>query len=114
MCLAGMATGFRIRTRRFRERLSYVFDSFRRHDVVRAVVRELKARGPELPTRITVREAYGSLIWKSLTLSAAIRILHNPAYAEAYVYGRREYLSERRSPKMGKASARARNWHNGL
>ena len=38
-----------------------------------------------------------------------IRILHNPAYAGAYVYGRWEYLSERRSPKTGKASAHARS-----
>jgi hypothetical protein len=92
-----------------RERLSYVFDSFRRHGIVRAVVRELKEQGLELPTRVTSTEAYGSLIWKPPTLSSVIRILHNPAYAGAYVYGRWEYLSEQRSPKTGKASARARD-----
>ena len=36
-----------------------------------------------------------------------IRILHNPAYAGVYVYGRWEYCSERRSPKTGKASVHA-------
>ena len=86
-----------------RERLDYVFDSFRRHGVVRAVVRDLKEQGLELPTRVTAKEGYGSLVWKAATLSAVIRILHNPAYAGAYVYGRWEYLSERRSPKTGKA-----------
>ena len=92
-----------------RERLSYVFDSFRHLGVVRAVVRDLRQQGLELPTRVTAREAYGSLIWKEPTLSTVVRILHNPAYAGAYVYGRSEYLSERRSPKTGKASAHVRN-----
>ena len=92
-----------------RERLDYVFDSFRRHGVVRAVVRDLKEQGLELPTRVTATEGYGSLVWKAPTLSTVIRILHNPAYAGAYVYGRWEYLSERRSPKTGKASAHARS-----
>ena len=91
-----------------RERLDYVFDGFRRHGVVRAVVRDLKEQGLELPTRLTAREGYGSLIWKAPTLSAVIRLLHNPAYAGAYVYGRWEYLSERRSPRTGKAAAHTR------
>jgi len=92
-----------------RERLDYVFDSFRRHGVVRAVVRDLKEQGLELPTRVTSKEGYGSVIWKAATLSAVIRTLHNPAYAGAYVYGRWEYLSDRRSSKTGKASAHARS-----
>ena len=92
-----------------RERLDYVFDSFRRHGIVRAVVRALKEQGLELPMRVTAKEGYGSLVWKTPTLSAVIRILHNPAYAGAYVYGRWEYLSDRRSPKTGKASAHSRS-----
>src|SRR5713226_6059162 len=92
-----------------RERLHYVLDSFRRHGVVRAVVRDLKEQGLELPTRVTAKEGYGSLIWKEPTLSAVIRILHNPAYAGAYVYGRWEYSSERRSAKTGKAAAHVRS-----
>ena len=92
-----------------RERLDYLFDCFRRHGVVRGVVRELKEQGLELPTRVTAQEGYGSLVWKAPTLSTVIRILHNPAYAGAYVYGRSEYSNERRSPKTGKASAHVRS-----
>src|SRR5258708_11700247 len=44
-----------------RERLDYVFDSFRRYGVVRAVVRDLKEQGLELPTRLTTKQGYGSL-----------------------------------------------------
>ena len=92
-----------------RERLEYLFDGFRRHGVVRGVVRELKAQGLDLPTRVTAQEGYGSLVWKAPTLSTVIRILHNPAYAGAYVYGRSEYSNERRSPRTGKASPHARS-----
>jgi len=45
-----------------RERLDYVFDSFRRQGVVRAAVRDLREQGLELPTRVTAKEGYGSLV----------------------------------------------------
>ncbi len=85
-----------------RERLTYLFDSFRCHGIARSVVRDLKRQGLDLPTRITARDGYGSLIWKTPSLSAVIRILHNPAYAGVYVFGRWEYSGDRRSAKTGK------------
>ena len=85
-----------------RERLDYVFESFRRHGVARSVVRDLKREGLDLPVRVTGRDGYGSLIWKTPSLSAVVRILHNPAYAGVYVFGRWEYAGERRSAKTGK------------
>jgi DNA invertase Pin-like site-specific DNA recombinase len=91
-----------------RERLAYVFAAFRRHGVARAVVRELKAQGLELPVRVAAKEDYGALAWKAPTLSAVVRLLTNPAYAGAYVYGRWRYAGERRSAKTGKALAQRR------
>lgn len=85
-----------------RERLTCLFDCFRRHGVARSVVRDLKQQGLDLPTRTTVRDGYGSLIWKTPSLSAVVRILHNPAYAGVYVFGRWEYSGDRRSAKTGK------------
>jgi DNA invertase Pin-like site-specific DNA recombinase len=85
-----------------RERLTCLFDSFRRHGIARSVVRDLKQQGLDLPTRMTTREGYGSLIWKTPSLSAVVRILHNPAYAGVYVFGRWEYSGDRRSAKTGK------------
>ena len=53
--------------------------------------------------RVTSREGYGSLVWKTPSMSAAVvRILHNPAYAGAYVFGKWDYGGDRRSAKMGK------------
>ena len=85
-----------------RERLACLFDSFRRHGIARSVVRDLKQQGLDLPTRMTTREGYGVLIWKTPSLSAVVRVLHNPAYAGAYVFGRWEYSGDRRSTKTGK------------
>ena len=85
-----------------RERLAHLFDSFRRHGVARRVVHDLKQQALDLPTRVATREGYGSLIWKTPSLSAVIRILRNPAYAGVYVFGRWEYSGDRRSAKTGK------------
>ncbi len=85
-----------------RERLGYVFATFRRHGVARAVLRELVAHHLELPVRLSSKEADGALIWKAPSLSAVMRLLSNPAYAGAYVFGRWSYTGERRSVKNGK------------
>lgn len=85
-----------------RERLQYVFASFRRHLVVRRVVRDLKLDGMNLPVRVTSQEGYGSLVWKTPSMSAVVRILHNPAYAGVYVYGKWDYGGDQRSAKTGK------------
>src|SRR6266446_3442376 len=71
-----------------RERLTYLFDSFRRQGVARSVLRDLRQQGLDLPVRVVAEEGYGSLNWKTPTLSAVVRILHNPGYAGAYVFGR--------------------------
>jgi hypothetical protein len=91
-----------------RERLDYLFATFRGVGVARTVVRAFKDQQLDLPTRVTRREGYGLLVWKAPTLSAVVRLLTNPAYAGAYVYGRCTYTGEHRSPKTGKAGVRRR------
>jgi DNA invertase Pin-like site-specific DNA recombinase len=85
-----------------RERLTCLFDSFRRHGVARHVLHDLKRQALDLPARVATRDGYGTLIWKTPSLSAVVRILRNPAYAGVYVFGRWEYSGERRSAKTGK------------
>jgi DNA invertase Pin-like site-specific DNA recombinase len=84
------------------ERLRYIFETYRRLGVARRVVCELKQQGLEVPTRLTCKEGYGTLVWKVPTLSTIIRILSNPLYTGAYVYGRRSYTGNSRSKKSGK------------
>jgi DNA invertase Pin-like site-specific DNA recombinase len=91
-----------------RERLAYLFATFRRLGVARQVVREFTRQGLDLPTRAVDKGAYGILQWKAPTLGAVVRLLENPAYAGVYVYGRWEYLAQQRSPTTGKARVRRR------
>jgi len=85
-----------------RERLAYLFELFRRHGVAQSVVRDLRKQQLDLPTRVAGKEGYGSLIGKTPTLGTVVRILHNPAYAGAYVFGRWDYSGDRRSRQTGK------------
>jgi DNA invertase Pin-like site-specific DNA recombinase len=89
-----------------RERLAYLFASFRQHGVARQVVCALRQQGLDLPVRSVSQGEYASLHWKVPTLSAVVRILENPAYTGTYVYGRWKYLGEQRSPTTGKARQR--------
>lgn len=84
------------------ERLHYIFETYRRLGVARRVVYELKEQGLDVPTRLTCKEGYGTLVWKAPTLSTIIRILSNPVYTGAYVYGRWSYTGNSRSKKSGK------------
>ena len=66
-------------------RLSMVFSSFARLRSAAAVMRDLAARGLDLPRR----DRHGDLRWTRPTVSAVTGILKNPAYAGAFVYGRK-------------------------
>ena len=90
------------------ERLAYVFELFRHHGVARRVVRDLQQQGLDLPARVVRKDGYGALAWKTPTLGALVRILRNPAYAGAYVYGRADYSGDRRSAKTGKVLSHRR------
>ena len=66
------------------ERLGLVFDSFLKFRTVAKVMRALNERGLDLPRR----DRHGDLRWARATVSALSRILQNPTYAGAFVYGR--------------------------
>src|SRR5262249_47883142 len=59
-----------------------------------------------LPVRQWGGPAHGQLTWKVPTYRALVRLLRNPAYAGAYVYGECVYDGTRRSAKTGKARPR--------
>lgn len=90
------------------ERLTYLFTLFRRLGVARQVLVSLKAEQLKLPIRIWGGPCHGQLQWKEPTYSKVMRILHNPAYAGAYVYGEYEYEQTRRNPKTGKSQGSPR------
>ena len=64
--------------------------------------------GCRLPAQAWGGPGHGEVRWKVPTFGAVMRMLHNPAYAGAYVYGQKEYDSFDRSPTTGKAKTTAR------
>lgn len=70
-------------------RLGLVFSKFRELRSARAVLRYLKAQGLPVPVRPLRGPEPHELIWRDASNARVLGILHNPAYAGAYVYGRR-------------------------
>lgn len=89
-------------------RLVYVFELFGRLRVARQVLLHLVEQKLKTPTKVWGGPRHGEVIWKDPELSALIRILHNPTYAGAYVYGQWEYDPFDRSPTSGKANVHSR------
>jgi len=68
------------------ERLVLVFTTFLERRSACKVTEVLNARALTLPRC----DRFGDVVWRRPTLSAVLAILRNPAYAGAFVYGRRE------------------------
>lgn len=94
--------------RQVQARLEFIFQLFARFKVARRVVLELKEKKLKIPTKTWGQARHGETVWKDPELSAVIRLLHNPTYAGAYVYGQFEYDAFNRSPTSGKAKVHLR------
>ena len=71
-------------------RLRLVFAKFRELQSARAVMLYLRRNALPLPVRPLVGPAPHELVWREASASQVrLYLLHNPAYAGAYVYGRR-------------------------
>ncbi len=68
------------------QRLALVFATFLERRSACKVTEVLNARALTLPRS----DPFGDVVWRRPTLSAVLAILRNPAYAGAFVYGRRE------------------------
>lgn len=71
-------------------RLEFVFRKFAELQSAKAVMRELRRHELPLPVRPLRGPAPHEIQWVPATSSGVLQVLHNPAYAGAYVYGRRQ------------------------
>jgi len=71
-----------------RETIVHFFDTFLRVGSACQTVKAFRTEGLLFPSRLRNSE---STVFRPLTASTAIRVLNNPRYAGAYVYGRRRY-----------------------
>jgi len=68
--------------------LRHLFATFAHRGSARAVVQVFKAEGLKFPGRIRSGVHKGELSWTPLRHDRVLRVLHNPRYAGAFVYGR--------------------------
>lgn len=65
-----------------------LFETFRRTGSAMATVKWFAEQGWQFPRRVHTGPNQGEVVWAGLEHSRALRILHNPRYAGAFVYGR--------------------------
>jgi DNA invertase Pin-like site-specific DNA recombinase len=75
-----------------------VFGTFRRLGTLNSVLRYLVAQEVQLPVRVHSGPWKGELEWRRPTRETLQNMLHNPAYAGYYAYGRRQVEPRRKIP----------------
>jgi DNA invertase Pin-like site-specific DNA recombinase len=71
-----------------RQAIRLILDLFEQSVSALAVVQHFADHRLQCPTRLWGRGRNGQVIWRPLSHSRVLAILHNPEYAGAYVYGR--------------------------
>src|SRR6266700_3320363 len=95
------------------ERLRLVFARFRELRTAKAVVRYLRRGNLPLPVRPLHGPAPHDVVWRAANSARVVQILKNPAYAGAYVYGRRRPDPLRRQPgseRVGTVAVAPEEW----
>src|ERR1035441_4751405 len=90
-----------------------VFSAFRRLGTLNAVLRYLVREHVQLPVRVHSGPAKGELEWRRPTRETLQNMLHNPAYAGYYAYGRRQVDPRRKvpgRPDTGRVAKAAGGW----
>ncbi|MGH3123630.1 MAG: recombinase family protein [Streptosporangiaceae bacterium] len=75
-----------------------VFSAFRRLGTLSSVLRYLVSERVQLPVRVQSGPSKGELEWRRPTRETLQNLLHNPAYAGYYAYGRRQVDPRRKVP----------------
>jgi DNA invertase Pin-like site-specific DNA recombinase/uncharacterized protein YndB with AHSA1/START domain len=81
---------------RVREAIAFFFHQFERLQSLMAVVRYFHDQGLHFPTRRGGGDPNEELVWVPLSRQRGQKVLHNPAYAGAYAYGRTRRRREQR------------------
>jgi DNA invertase Pin-like site-specific DNA recombinase len=95
------------------ERLRLVFAKFRELRSAKAVMRYLRRGNLLLPVRPLHGPGPHDVVWRAADSARVIHILKNPAYAGAYVYGRRRLDPLRRQPgsdRIGTVAVAPEDW----
>src|SRR5215472_3134898 len=80
-----------------------LFDTFRRTGSATATVKTFRKEGLLFPRRLPNAPTQGELLWSTLTHNRVLRVLHNPRYAGAFVFGQNR---ARKAPDGGQRVVR--------
>ena len=95
------------------ERLRLIFVKFRELRSAKAVMRYLRHNKLLVPVRPLHGPAPHDVVWRPADSARVIHVLKNPAYAGAYVYGRRRPDPMRRQPgshRIGTVAVAPEHW----
>jgi hypothetical protein len=95
--------------RQVQARIDYIFRLFSRLKVAGQVLAHLNRAKLKMPVKVTGGPHHGTVVWKMADAQKLSRLLHNPTYAGAYVYGRTSYDGFDRSPQTGRAKSHVRS-----
>ena len=70
--------------------LRHLFECFQRTGSARAVVKEFAAQQLSFPQRIRSGPRKGEIVWAALDHYRVLQVLHNPRYAGAFCFGRKQ------------------------
>jgi DNA invertase Pin-like site-specific DNA recombinase len=70
--------------------IRHLFECFQRTGSARAVVKEFNAQKLSFPQRIRTGPRKGETVWAALHHDRVLMVLHNPRYAGAFSFGRRQ------------------------
>lgn len=87
--------------------IQLIFDKFRKFKTITGVLNYFVRNGIQLPFRIRSGPDKGEFNWKRPNRSAICHVLHNPAYAGIYVFGRYQVDPRKKVPGRS-ATGRAR------
>jgi DNA invertase Pin-like site-specific DNA recombinase len=93
--------------------IALIFEVFARRGTINAVLRHLVEHAIELPHRVDSGASKGELQWRRPNRVTLSNLLHNPAYAGAYAYGRRPTDPRRKipgRPSTGRTVAPMEQW----
>lgn len=93
--------------------VTLVFTLFDRYRTINGVLKHLVKHNIQLPHRVRGGLQKGELQWRRPIRITLSNMLHNPAYAGAYVYGRRPTdprMKKPGRPSTGRVTARQEDW----
>jgi DNA invertase Pin-like site-specific DNA recombinase len=76
--------------RQVQESIDLLFETFRRVGSAHRTVSYFRDQGLKFPLRLHSGPRKGEIVWRGLSRSRVMEVLHNPCYAGAYCYGRRK------------------------